>query len=220
MENHESNKVKIVPILLSGGSGTRLWPISRSKFPKQFIKGLIDKRSMFQETIHRLHAIEELDNPLVVCNKDHKDLVVRQFEGSGITPDKILLEPIGCNTALSIALAALSVDRDKQESSEQNLLLVLPCDHAIKDVDNFKNSIRVAIKRSKNNELVTFGIKPSEPNTGYGYIKYEQSPKNYHRIIKFVEKSNLTNQPCEIQLNNERLRFKVAKVIKIVLNLS
>ncbi len=181
----------IVPVILSGGSGSRLWPLSRSMRPKQFIK-LVDKnRSLFQLTLERIHNIEGLSHLLVVCNDNHRFTVAEQPHESW--PDanySILLEPCARNTAPAIASAAHYALESL--NIENPLLLVLPADHVIQDKEKFLQSILAAERNAANGELMTFGITPDHPATGYGYIKTRPSTKEKtSKVEKFVEKPSL-----------------------------
>jgi mannose-1-phosphate guanylyltransferase/mannose-6-phosphate isomerase len=176
--------MKIVPIILSGGSGARLWPLSRSQYPKQY-QALTSDNTMLQETILRLEGLKELSSPIIVCNKDHRFLVAEQCREINIYDPTILLEPVGRNTAPAIAVAALQVKKELVNA----ILLILPADHLIQDIEVFHDAINTAIKQAKKEKLVTFGIVPTEANTGYGYIKYSSdSGHDSFTVEKFIEK--------------------------------
>ena len=179
--------MKIVPVILSGGSGQRLWPLSRKEHPKQFLQ-LVGDNTMLQETILRLNLLGNITDPIIVCNSDHRFLVAHQCAQIGIKNPTILLEPAIRNTAPAIAAAALQSLKD----SDVSTLLVLSTDHVIKDVDAFQKAIKIAYQNAQNGRLVTFGIVPTEANTGYGYIKASKE-NNYgaHSVEEFVEKPEL-----------------------------
>ena len=177
----------IIPIILAGGSGTRLWPLSRKIHPKQFIS-LLNETSLFQDTLTRLPK-EALD-PIVICNEDHRFLVAEQAREINVTLNSIILEPIGRNTAPAIALAAIKVLND----FENPILIVLAADHKIENKSAFHDAIKIAHKLAENNKLVTFGIIPQSAETGYGYIEIEKKDKaEYFDIKSFVEKPNKKN---------------------------
>ena len=177
----------ITPVILSGGSGTRLWPLSRKIHPKQFIS-LVNETSLFQDTLTRLPK-EALD-PIVICNEDHRFLVAEQAREINVTLNSIILEPIGRNTAPAIALAAIKVLND----FENPILIVLAADHKIENKSAFHDAIKIAHKLAENNKLVTFGIIPKSAETGYGYIEIEKKDKaEYFDIKSFVEKPNQKN---------------------------
>ena len=177
----------IIPVILSGGSGTRLWPLSRKLYPKQFIK-LVNKTTLFQDTILRLP--EDLSDPLVICNEEHRFLVAEQLRQIGANNSGIILEPIGKNTAPAIALAALKLMDNSQDPS----LLVLSADHLIYDNKAFQKSINIAKTYSEQGKMVTFGVKPTKPETGYGYIEVDNSlDTKYYDIQSFKEKPSLKN---------------------------
>ena len=177
----------IIPIILAGGSGTRLWPLSRKIHPKQFIS-LVNETSLFQDTLTRLPK-EALD-PIVICNEDHRFLVAEQAREINVTLNSIILEPIGRNTAPAIALAAIKVLND----FENPILIVLAADHKIENKSAFYDAIKIAHKLAENNKLVTFGIIPKSAETGYGYIEIEKKDKaEYFDIKSFVEKPNKKN---------------------------
>jgi len=177
----------IVPIILSGGSGTRLWPLSRKLHPKQFID-LVNDTTLFQDTILRLP--KDTDNPLIICNEEHRFLAAEQLRQIDKESNGIILEPIGKNTAPAIALAALKFINN----GEDPLLLVLSADHLIKNIDAFHQSIEVAEKLAENDKLVTFGIVPNKAETGYGYIKANiDNTADYYKIQSFTEKPNEEN---------------------------
>ena len=177
----------IIPIILAGGSGTRLWPLSRKIHPKQFIS-LVNETSLFQDTLTRLPK-EALD-PIVICNEDHRFLVAEQAREINVTLNSIILEPIGRNTAPAIALAAIKVLND----FENPILIVLAADHKIENKSAFHDAIKIAHKLAENNKLVTFGIIPKSAETGYGYIETEKKDKaEYFEIKSFVEKPNKKN---------------------------
>ena len=177
----------IIPIILAGGSGTRLWPLSRKIHPKQFIS-LVNETSLFQDTLTRLPK-EALD-PIVICNEDHRFLVAEQAREINVTLNCIILEPIGRNTAPAIALAAIKVLND----FENPILIVLAADHKIENKSAFHDAIKIAHKLAENNKLVTFGIIPKSAETGYGYIEIEKKDKaEYFDIKSFVEKPNQKN---------------------------
>ena len=177
----------IIPIILAGGSGTRLWPLSRKIHPKQFIS-LVNETSLFQDTLTRLPK-EALD-PIVICNEDHRFLVAEQAREINVTLNSIILEPIGRNTAPAIALAAIKVLND----FENPILIVLAADHKIENKSAFHDAIKIAHKLAENNKLVTFGIIPKSAETGYGYIEIEKKDKaEYFDIKYFVEKPNKKN---------------------------
>ena len=157
---------KIVPVLLSGGSGSRLWPMSRELYPKQFLP-LCSDNTMLQDTALRVGDAPAFAPPLVVCNQEHRFLVAEQLRQIGVTPRGIVLEPMGRNTAAACAIAALAVAKDDPEA----LLLVLPADHRIRDGEAFRGAVAVAAQAAAAGRLVTFGIAPTTPETGYGYIR-------------------------------------------------
>ena len=179
----------IYPVILSGGSGTRLWPLSRAALPKQLLP-LASKHSLLQDTVSRLVDMPEIANPLMVCNVEHRFMIAEQMRQIGATPRAIVLEPVGRNTAPAIAVAALMLSRDDPEA----LMLVLPADHLIGDVDAFHAAIRIAAEAAKNGHLATFGIVAAIPETGYGYIQKGAplaDPKGAFKVAAFVEKPDL-----------------------------
>ena len=178
---------RIVPVILSGGSGTRLWPISRSMRPKQFIN-LVGETSLFQDTLERLRNIPNVANPVVVCSDDHRFMVVEQMQELGVHHDAIILEPVSRNTAPAVAVAANYLE--SQETSDQSLMLVLPADHLIHDIEAFIGAINVAREVANAGRLVTFGIRPDCPATGYGYIKVADCHNNLDAfpVERFLEK--------------------------------
>lgn len=171
------------PIILAGGSGTRLWPLSRTQRPKQFLKLLDARRSLFQQTLLRLNGLD-MQEPQIICNEEHRFLVNQQLKEIGHENATILLETVGRNTAPAIAVAAL----DALSKGEDPLLLVLAADHFIENIPAFHNAIKKAIHLAEKNYLVTFGIIPSSPNTGYGYIKHGKELSGSYFIESFKEK--------------------------------
>ncbi|CAN7247278.1 mannose-1-phosphate guanylyltransferase/mannose-6-phosphate isomerase [Massilia sp. LjRoot122] len=178
--------MKICPVILSGGVGTRLWPLSRAVMPKQLLPLVTDK-TMLQETALRVHDCQRFTAPLVVCGNEHRFLVAEQLREVGIAPQGILLEPVGRNTAPAIATAALYLHAQDPDA----IMLVLPADHVIEKNDAFLRSVDRAAALVQNGSLVTFGIVPNSPDTGYGYIQRGQligGSADSYRIERFVEK--------------------------------
>jgi mannose-1-phosphate guanylyltransferase/mannose-6-phosphate isomerase len=176
----------IVPVILSGGSGSRLWPMSRKLLPKQFLP-LVTERSMLQDTALRLAGLAECGAPLLVVNSEHRFLAAEQLMEVGVAPRAVLLEPVGRNTAPAIAAAALWLRSDQPEAQ----MLVLPSDHMILDTAAFQAAVAAARLAAEHGLLATFGIRPSEPATGYGYIEAGDAIAGCpgaHRIRRFVEK--------------------------------
>jgi len=174
----------ILPVILSGGSGTRLWPLSREAYPKQFLP-LTGERTMLQATWLRVADIAA-HPPIVVANESHRFVAAEQLQQAGTAPSAILLEPIGRNTAPAIAAAALEARRN----GDDPLLLVLPSDHLINDITRFHQAIAQAATIAEQGKLVTFGIQPTAPETGYGYIK-AVAGDGPRTIERFVEKPDL-----------------------------
>lgn len=176
----------LLPVIMAGGSGSRLWPLSRTLYPKQFLS-LISKATMLQETVKRLDKIDHQD-PLFICNEEHRFIVAEQLRLGGLDNSGIILEPVGRNTAPAIALAALKALAD----GDDPLLLVLAADHIIQNTDAFLASIQYAIVEAEKGSLVTFGIVPLKPETGYGYIRRGvQISDNAYKVNAFVEKPDL-----------------------------
>ncbi|NUR23559.1 mannose-1-phosphate guanylyltransferase/mannose-6-phosphate isomerase [Frateuria sp.] len=173
----------MIPVILSGGSGTRLWPLSREAYPKQFLP-LVGKDTMLQATWQRIAPLASAP-PLVVANEEHRFMVAEQLRQVGCVPSAILLEPVGRNTAPAIAVAALQAMREGADP----LLLVLPSDHVIADAPAFRAAVRQAEPAASQGRLVTFGIVPSGPETGYGYIRAGAALADGVRAVaQFVEK--------------------------------
>ena len=175
-----------VPVIMSGGSGTRLWPLSRQLYPKQYLP-LTGEMSMLQETVLRLEGLS-CAPPLVVCNEEHRFLAAEQMRRINLENIPVLLEPEGRNTAPAIALAALYA----MQGGQDPILFVLAADHHIQDMASFHDSIKKALVLAETDRLVTFGIVPSSPETGYGYIqKGEALDQNGYSVKRFVEKPDL-----------------------------
>jgi len=184
----------IVPVILSGGSGTRLWPLSRKLHPKQFLN-LINDTTLFQDTILRLPT--NTIQPLIICNEEHRFLAAEQLREINKKSSGIILEPVGKNTAPAVALAALNLAKNKKDC----ILLVLSADHHIKDIKDFHRAIEIAKSQAETGQLVTFGVLPTKPETGYGYIEADLSKESdYYAIKSFTEKPNLKN--AQFYLNN------------------
>ncbi len=177
----------ILPVILSGGSGTRLWPLSREAYPKQFLP-LAGEQTMLQATWTRVAPIAG-HPPIVVANEEHRFVAAEQLQQVGARPTAILLEPIGRNTAPAIAIAALEATRNGDDA----LLLVLPSDHVVSDEPAFREAVKQATAAAEAGKLVTFGIVPTGPETGYGYIKSAAPQGNdpVRAVERFVEKPDL-----------------------------
>jgi len=179
--------MQITPVLLSGGSGTRLWPLSRKEYPKQYLP-LVGDNTMLQDTILRLNGLDNLTDLIIVCNADHRFLVAEQCQQINIKNPTILLEPVGRNTASAIAAAAIQ----SLKTSDDALLLVLSADHVIRDVEAFHQAINIASNHAQVGKLVTFGIVSTKANTGYGYIKSsKENDSGAYKVEEFVEKPDL-----------------------------
>jgi mannose-1-phosphate guanylyltransferase / mannose-6-phosphate isomerase len=183
----------LVPVILSGGAGTRLWPLSRELLPKQLL-ALTGERTMIQETAARLAGFAGASGPVVVCNEAHRFLVAEQLREMALPPKAILLEPVGRNTAPAIAIAAHAVLAD---AGEDALMLVLPADHVLNDLAAFQAAIKSAMPAAAAGKLVAFGIVAHTPETGYGYIRREKASgpvapmAPVFAIEQFVEKPDL-----------------------------
>ncbi len=180
----------LVPVILSGGSGTRLWPLSRNAYPKQLLP-LVDQQSMLQNTLLRISHYPAVAHPIVICNENHRFLVAEQLQAIEQKNATLILEPVGKNTAPAAAIAALSALSQHTDP----FLLVLPADHVIKDIAEFHRAIAVAESIAARDLLVTFGIKPTRAETGYGYIK--QGPGD--SVEKFVEKPDVATAQQYLQ---------------------
>ncbi len=177
---------RIVPVVLAGGSGTRLWPLSRPGRPKQLLP-LISSRSMLQETLARLAGLHEIvAPPIIVCSASQRDEVGAQLADQDIEARAIVVEPAARNTAPAVAIAALIAEADAPE--EEPILLVLPADHAIDDSARFCGAVEIALAAAAANRLVTFGVVPDRPETGYGYIRAGRDCGGWRVVEAFVEK--------------------------------
>ena len=198
----------MIPVILSGGSGTRLWPLSRGHYPKQFLP-LVSSHTMVQETILRLAGLEGLKAPLAVCNEDHRFMMAEQLWEIDAKPSAIILEPVGKNTAPAVAMAALTA------ASGDDILLVLPADHVISNLEAFHDAIVQAKALAGQGFLVTFGIVPTEPETGYGYIKRDTLQHgSAFSVAAFVEKPDAETakdylQSGDYYWNSGMFAFKV-----------
>lgn len=184
----QSASAPITPVILSGGSGSRLWPLSRALYPKQFLP-LVSELTMIQETALRASG-ERFTAPLVICNDEHRFIVAEQLRAAACQPTAIILEPVGRNTAPAVAVAALKL----LESASDPIMLVMPSDHVIQNADAFLAAIDQAAPAARAGALVTFGITPNAPETGYGYIKAGGSFAPFTgvlRVERFVEKPDL-----------------------------
>jgi mannose-1-phosphate guanylyltransferase/mannose-6-phosphate isomerase len=190
--------MKIIPVILSGGSGTRLWPLSRKEYPKQYLP-LVGDNTMLQETILRLEGLDNLADPIIICNADHRFLVAEQCQQIDIKNPTILLEPIGRNTAPAIAAAALQ----SLKNSDDAVLLVLSADHVIQDIEALHVAINIASNQAQSGKLATFGIVPTDANTGYGYIKSSKDGVDgAYQVEKFVEKPDLKTAQSYLEQGN------------------
>jgi mannose-1-phosphate guanylyltransferase/mannose-6-phosphate isomerase len=181
-----AEKSRIFPVVLSGGSGTRLWPLSRTLYPKQFLS-LVSKKTMLQETVERVADPALFHPPLVVCNEEHRFLVAEQLREIGVAPHDIVLEPVARNTAPAIAAAALLLST----IDPQAVMLVLPSDHVISKPVDFHKAVKTGLAAARAGSIVTFGIKPSSPEPSYGYIAKGaplDGAEGCFRVEKFIEK--------------------------------
>lgn len=174
----------LLPVILCGGSGTRLWPLSRESYPKQFLR-LNGKTSLLQQTMQRLQHIDGIGPAMLICNESSRFIAAEQLREIGVDNSQILLEPVRRNTAPAIAVAALHA----LAQEEDPILLVLPSDHVIKDHAAFRSAVCTALRAAEKGELVTFGIVPLSPETGYGYIHSPSHDKGQAQpVLAFVEK--------------------------------
>lgn len=175
----------MIPVILSGGSGSRLWPLSRKQYPKQFL-ALTGEHTLFQQTLERL-VFEGMEPPVVVSNQEHRFIVQEQLEALNLKTQSILLEPFGRNTAPAVAIAAMKLLSEGRDE----LLLILPADHVIDDQRAFQRALALATNAAEKGEMVLFGIPADRPETGYGYIKSGDErglPDGVIRVERFVEK--------------------------------
>ncbi|KZW98846.1 mannose-1-phosphate guanyltransferase [Pseudoalteromonas luteoviolacea] len=204
----------VLPVILAGGSGTRLWPLSRGNYPKQFLR-LCGEQTMLQQTLQRLRGLKH-SAPLLICNEAHRFIAAEQLREVGISNSGIFLEPVGRNTAPAIALAALkSIDDDCDP-----ILLVLAADHVIGNQGAFRQSVEAALPLAVSGQLVTFGIVGDRPETGYGYIKRGKSVyANAYQVAEFVEKPDFETANKYIESgayywNSGMFMFKASTYLK------
>lgn len=178
----------LVPVLLAGGSGTRLWPLSREQYPKQFLS-LVNDESLLVNTAKRMQALPSVAPPIIICGEDHRFIVAEHMRRAGIQGSHILLEPVGRNTAPAAAIAALHV---AQQYGPEAIMMLAPADHAIGNQAAFSNAVASACKAAATGSLTVFGIVPTHPETGYGYVKAgAQGEDNIYDLDAFVEKPDL-----------------------------
>jgi len=205
----------ILPVIMAGGTGSRLWPLSRELYPKQFLS-LVSERTMIQETVSRL-KLDDLLPPLIICNEEHRFIAAEQLRQIDIEPSGIILEPEAKNTAPAIALAAVHA----LDLEDDPILLVLAADHIIGDIEKFNQAIQSAVPLAEQGKLVTFGIVPDKPETGYGYIKQGEQIANtsaFH-ISQFYEKPDETLAQQYVDSgdylwNSGMFMFRASRVIK------
>ena len=179
----------MIPVILSGGSGSRLWPLSRKQYPKQFL-ALTGEHTLFQQTLSRL-VFEGMEPPVVVSNQEHRFIVQEQLEALDLKTQSILLEPFGRNTAPAVAIAAMKLMAEGRDE----LLLILPADHVIEDQRAFQRALALATNAAEKGEMVLFGVPANRPETGYGYIKAGDErglPDGVIRVERFIEKPDET----------------------------
>ncbi|MGB0833763.1 MAG: mannose-1-phosphate guanylyltransferase/mannose-6-phosphate isomerase [Psychrobium sp.] len=205
----------LIPVIMAGGSGTRLWPLSRQLFPKQFLK-LTNENSMLQSTLKRISEVDTLP-PITICNEEHRFVVAEQLRQIGEL-GKIVLEPIGKNTAPAVALSALVA----LENGDDPILLVLAADHVIEDESRFKEAIVHGQKVAEQGKLVTFGIVPQSAHTGYGYIKQgTKDGENSYKVDSFVEKPDANTaqeylDSKEYLWNSGMFMFKASRYLEVL----
>ena len=209
----------IIPVILCGGSGSRLWPLSRESYPKQFLSlKKEEKLSLLQKTIKRISTLNNLRKPILVCNEEHRFIVAEQMRELNIDEFSILLEPFGRNTAPAVALSALK----SLELEDDPILLVLSSDHDIKNIENFLRVIEIGAKYAEKNKLVTFGVVPKSPEIGYGYIKATKPFGDNlvgFDIESFIEKPDIKTAQKLIKdnrytWNSGMFMFKAKEIIK------
>ncbi|WP_342246857.1 mannose-1-phosphate guanylyltransferase/mannose-6-phosphate isomerase [Pseudomonas sp. OTU5201] len=177
----------MIPVILSGGSGSRLWPLSRKQYPKQFL-ALTGEQTLFQQTLQRLD-FEGMQPAVLVANQDHRFIVQEQLDAIGLQPQAMLLEPFGRNTAPAVAIAAMQLVAEGRDE----LMLVLPADHVLRDPLAFQKALALAACAADKGEMVLFGVPAERPETGYGYIRSKSDgalPEGISRVAEFVEKPN------------------------------
>ncbi|SHF61093.1 mannose-1-phosphate guanylyltransferase/mannose-6-phosphate isomerase [Vibrio gazogenes] len=185
----------ILPVIMCGGAGSRLWPLSRTAYPKQFLS-LVSEQTMLQDTVHRLDTLAKSD-PLFICNEEHRFIVAEQLRSCEMSHSGIILEPVGRNTAPAIALAALKA----LQNGDDPLLLILAADHVIQDSKRFVDVVERAVPLAEQGKLVTFGIVPTKPHTGYGYIlQGEPLPTAGFEVAEFIEKPDLSTAEHYLQV--------------------
>jgi len=215
----------ILPVIMAGGSGTRLWPLSRSNYPKQFL-ALNGKKTMLQQTLLRLSGIDH-QPCMIICNEEHRFIAAEQVRELGTAHSGIFLEPSGRNTAPAIALAALKAVEENQDA----VLLVLAADHVINGTETFQNAIELALVQAQNNKMVTFGIVADSPETGFGYIRRGdpldvsnlKNKQTTYNVSSFVEKPSLevaTQYVAsgEYYWNSGMFMFKASRYLDILNN--
>ena len=215
----------IIPVILSGGSGTRLWPLSRAMHPKQLLS-LVSDATMIQDTVSRLNGIRFLAQPIVVCNEEHRFMIAEQMREINIVPSAIILEPFGRNTAPAVAISALKAVKIANEIdgsiADDAVILVLPADHVIQNTEAFHQAVDIGYKAALNNKLVTFGIIPNSPETGYGYIKAGLEVDGNSAVCEvdqFIEKPDKQTAESYIEQgsyywNSGMFMFKASEYLK------
>lgn len=190
----------IFPVVLSGGAGSRLWPLSREAYPKQLI-ALVEERTLLQATVQRLESVDNVQPPIVVCNEEHRFMVSEQLEAVGVTPAAVLLEPAARDTAPAIASAALEA-LARCEDGEDPILLVMPTDHIVRDTEKFAHAVQEAVREAARDRLVALGATPVHPETGYGYIKAGPptgTSGEGRTVERFVEKPDAASAAALIE---------------------
>ncbi|MDE0991019.1 MAG: mannose-1-phosphate guanylyltransferase/mannose-6-phosphate isomerase [Pseudomonadales bacterium] len=206
--------MKVIPVILCGGAGTRLWPLSRELYPKQLL-ALVDDYSLLQNTITRCAGHPDVTAPMLVCNEEHRFLVAEQLREIEVEASRIILEPEGRNTAPAVALAA----HEAMKTDDDAILVILPSDHVIQQTALFLEALTTAIDLAKDDALVTFGVVPDKPETGYGYIKKGMATGAAFKVDKFVEKPDVATASDFLQSglycwNSGMFVFKASAYLK------